>query len=513
MMPGQAPGQLGRERAGKLVQAQLCVEADAAGQERLSAASRRWFERGAPILGGDLWRELQARPVPPADVEYRWDGHSGDVWAESAVDYGRMGPPEWQCYGESAWDDLLKGAAGPSIVLNLTIYRLAELVADLLYPGFPRLSLSARYIDLRSYRWWGFKVQGTEDLLLGTPDRQETLLEFVRETAELRGVTYGEISFDNASHIDFSTSFEHNLDLYPWQTVAASKRTLRGYGWLTVVPPGVGSALGGVEGLRASGAFAQVDQLSNGTYWLLATRRFEHYDMPHAERVQQVLAPALPAGRPRPDRPYESPHLLALGDARPSKRAPKIDREEIFKNRIDPRYGSGHRTALAVRASTLHTRYPTALIWAAIDEDGPHLICWGAATDQVFVWQFMPEDDAYAGLDIITAAGTGLDEVASDPLSQGMQVTLGPPFEQLGLPRTESAGDPLAAAAVVTVFDAIPGLQIYHTDQGDQQTNRTAMQGDLRLLGSLREAVIASRGSVGTSPAAKTPPDGDVEGA
>ncbi len=97
------------------VQAQLTVQADAAGQDLLIAASRRWFERGAPTLGGDLWRELQARRVPPAEVEYRWDGRPGEVWAESSVDYARMSSPEWQCYGESAWNDLMSGTAGPSV--------------------------------------------------------------------------------------------------------------------------------------------------------------------------------------------------------------------------------------------------------------------------------------------------------------------------------------------------------------------------------------------------------------
>jgi hypothetical protein len=445
------------------------MEADRVGEEVLCRASRRWFEQGAPLLGGDLWHRLVQRPVPPGEVEFRWDGVAGEVWAECAVDYALMSGVEWWCYTAQGWQDLLAAAGGRSLIAAFTVYDLAEVVAGWRHPGFPRLSLSGRYVDLRSREWWGLKAQVSPQLVFDRAEREQRLLAFVREMAELCGPSSGEISFDNASHVDFATSIEHNLDLYPWHNVRESKRRLRGYSWLTIVAKRIGDRLGGVDALRASGAFAQVDRLGNGSYWLQATEYFADYDMDRAQRVQQVLQPVLPAGTPRADRSGESPHLLALSNARPGRRGPGRNRDEIFKNHIDPRYSSAHRTAVPLRMAALKDRYPHALIWGVIDgEAGAHLICWGAEPGQVWVWQLMPEDDPYAGMDIVRAPGEGLEEVATDPLSVGMRVGVGPAFADLGMPKEQTAADPLVLGSWVSVYDGVPGLQLYSSAEDGQ---------------------------------------------
>jgi hypothetical protein len=224
-----------------------------------------------------------------------------------------------------------------------------------------------------------------------------------------------------------------------------------------------------VDALRASGAFAQVDRLGNGSYWLQATECFADYDMDRAQRVQQVLRPALPAGTPRADRAGESPHLLALSNARPGRRGPGRNRDEIFKNHIDPRYSSAHRTAVRLRMAALKDRYPHALIWGVIDgEAGAHLICWGAEPGQVWVWQLMPEDDPFAGMDIVRAPGEGLEEVVTDPLSVGMRVGVGPAFADLGMPKEQTAADRVIPGRWVSVYDGVPGLQLYSSAEDGQ---------------------------------------------
>jgi hypothetical protein len=219
------------------------------------------------------------------------------------------------------------------------------------------------------------------------------------------------------------------------------------------------------------------------------------YGSEAAARVQQVLAPALPAGRPRPDLPGKLPHLLAPLDAHPDADAQPDDDYEPVKNRIDPRDSSAHATAVDLRMLALATRYPHALIWGANDgEDGPHLVCWNAEPGQVWVWQLMPEDDPYAGMDTALAPGTGLATVQADPLSAGMRVRLGPTFGELGQPTNQTAAGVRHRGDLITVFDGRAGLQLYYTDEDAADTDSFDVREQaVRVAVKLKEAVHAAR--------------------
>jgi hypothetical protein len=467
-----------------MIQAQLCVD-NAVGVAAIGAATRRWFVDGADQLGGELWRELLARPVPPADAEYRWEGAPGDVWAECGVDFGG-GRAEWEGFSEDGWRKFLEATDGPSIVLASTLYRLTELTEGRLHPGHPRLALCARSIDLTTGGFSGLKVQ------LSKVDDQ-ALLEYVRAAAAACPPLYGEISGDNGTYTDFTTSFEHATGRLPWQTVHTAARTLRGYSWLTIIDGRIGDRLGGVEALRGSGAFAEVDRFDHGAYWLLATPRLADYGPDEAVRVQRALAAALPPGRPRADLPGEAPHRLALVDAHPGRRPPPADHDDAFRNRLDPRDRPTHGCALAARVQTLRAAQPDRLIWATIGgEDGPHLICW--ADTEVWVWQCYPEDDLYAALDITRDLRPLLAAVAADPLTAGRPVRPGPRFEDLDLPFEETIVDRAdSPAAQVTVFDGRPGVQLYYSDGRPSAADRARERAAFTTLHEARRAVIAAR--------------------
>jgi hypothetical protein len=119
----------------------------------------------------------------------------------------------------------------------------------------------------------------------------------------------------------------------------------------------------------------------------------------------------------------------------------------------------------------LHRQYPAALIGQTTDLDGPDLACWGAEPGEVWIWRFLPEDDPYAAFEIPRALGRGWWIVRDDPLSAGMQVRLGPSFAELGLPADETGIDHLAGRQL-TVFDAVPGLQLYY---GEDRTTNPAL--------------------------------------
>jgi hypothetical protein len=147
------------------------------------------------------------------------------------------------------------------------------------------------------------------------------LLGLVRSVADICHPAYGEISFDNTALLDFATSYEHNVALYPWNAVRRATRNPRGYSWLTILAEPVGDRLGGEAALRDCGAFVEVARLAGGGYWLLATARLAGYDLAAAERVRKVLAPVLSNRRARPDEPGELQHLLSTAGTGPTTRS------------------------------------------------------------------------------------------------------------------------------------------------------------------------------------------------
>jgi hypothetical protein len=370
-----------------------------------------------------------------------------------------------------AWDELLDATAGPTVMLSFTCYQLADLVGDRLHPGHPRLSLSARYVDLSTGGWWGLKAQVSQSLV--DESGEAALLAQVRAAAEASNPSYGEISVDNSGHLDQATSLEQALGAFPWQTVRASRRTLRGYSWLTVVAQEIGDRLGGVDGLRATGAFVDVAALHNGGYWLLATPNLADYGPAQAEAARAALAPALPPAR---------------------RRAPS--RDDIFKNRYDVRDTVAHGAVLATRMSGLHERFPDALVWGVLDgEDGPHLVCWGAQPGQAWVWQVLPEDDDHAGMAIARPLEPLLAAVAADPLSAGLEVVAGPVFGSIGLPEVVDVADSaIGPAELITLFDGRPGLQLYYGADEPADDEACAALGEaVALAAKLRAAVSAAR--------------------
>lgn len=125
---------------------------------------------------------------------------------------------------------------------------------------------------------------------------QQALLEFVADFAELSRASFANITDDNSAS---RTALETFLPRLKSDGLVESPEVLRGYSWVTVVPPKVVERLGGVGALDSSGAFVEVRPLRYGGVVVRATDRFEQYDDGAMARVFRALAPALPSGRPR----------------------------------------------------------------------------------------------------------------------------------------------------------------------------------------------------------------------
>ncbi|WP_151770792.1 hypothetical protein [Streptomyces abyssomicinicus] len=109
--------------------------------------------------------------------------------------------------------------------------------------------------------------------------------------------------------VDEPITEEANLDAVLrrklWRSVAAARRQLRGYSWITVCPGELADKLGGVSYLQHSGAFHKVIPLSAGGVVLQASPTPAGYIDGVMRRVFDVLAPVLPGGTPwfEPARP------------------------------------------------------------------------------------------------------------------------------------------------------------------------------------------------------------------
>jgi hypothetical protein len=121
---------------------------------------------------------------------------------------------------------------------------------------------------------------------------------------EMRRLAVQQAALTNASFAavadDFAntkTALEYSAKLAMIEkTIPRSRERLRGYSWLTICPPGIAVRLGGAEGLRASGAFFDVEEISTGAVVLQATERFDDYREPQVIAVFEALAPVLIPG-------------------------------------------------------------------------------------------------------------------------------------------------------------------------------------------------------------------------
>jgi hypothetical protein len=105
------------------------------------------------------------------------------------------------------------------------------------------------------------------------------------------------------------------------------RKYLRGYSWLTIVPQELVERVGGVDGLRTSGAFFEVQPLAGGGIWLLATQDYRDFTDDALERVFRALAPILRPGKPiaLPQMHGKPPQRLVLQDAAEMAASPTRD--------------------------------------------------------------------------------------------------------------------------------------------------------------------------------------------
>jgi hypothetical protein len=295
------------------LQLQLTVERPADDAEAGSIL-RAWFTGAFEAMGGRLReRLLAAGPLPAYNLRGRRVdepfGRPGDLWAvvKTKVLGARGLRTKSGPFSEKAWNAFLGRLASPLSAAALS-------AATLDSGGFPHASPTLN-IDAATQEeapgWLYLNVTFGPDAF-DDPQFQQTTLAFVRSFADEWNPDYGEISYDRGSG---RTAYENVFWGDPRRTAVTSHDLLRGYAWLTLCPQEIGDRLGGAERLRASGAFAEVEGLTRGGYWLLATPDWRDFDQEAAERIFPVLAPVLRPGEPMPDNASNPPFFVSRRNA------------------------------------------------------------------------------------------------------------------------------------------------------------------------------------------------------
>lgn len=129
---------------------------------------------------------------------------------------------------------------------------------------------------------------GWEDYLFADPVREAAVVGFLERMVRQADADDAEVGFGYGV---LETCVERIT--YTWlpEALGQARDLLRGYSWLTMVPASLVPRVGGVAGLRASGAFVAVEELANGAVLLRATEHFWDYRDEQAARVFEVLRP------------------------------------------------------------------------------------------------------------------------------------------------------------------------------------------------------------------------------
>jgi hypothetical protein len=292
------------------------VNFQVADPEAFGLLAARWVLHGAQVLApGPLNEVLANESVPKGRVTSgKSCGPAGAKWGFVAITrYGKTGPRQTGKVideGSLAWaqKEAAKGVAGLALGLNV--------LDSSGMPGERIIRFEGQMVE-GSSTWCQVWFEAPETDLLG-PGRQAVWLEFLRGFCEDVNPSYGQVSYDYG--VRLVTALEA-VTGPPWTTsdraVVNSRDALRGYDWLTVCADELAAQLGGVEGLRGTGAFSEVERLGAGGVWLLATEQYEEYGGQHVEAVWRALAPVLLKGTPSRERAESSeyPFRLVFRDA------------------------------------------------------------------------------------------------------------------------------------------------------------------------------------------------------
>lgn len=278
--------------------------------DRFPELARGWFTGVLADVFPDLGAGLAAGPVlykrdpRDASVDVAW-GEPGAVHASMQIEKKADGPVgRWVQYTPQAWRRFLDGMSEHPYKAVIGISPLDGQGRPLTYEG--TVSVAVTRVP-QAPQWALFRFSAGANVA-DVSKAAGRWIAFARRQAETMPAVYGDIGLASPGY----TVLEYATATPPVKTIPRARSELRGYSWITLVPPELVGRLGGIGRLRESGAFHAVDELACGAAWLQATAEPGDYDDEAARRVFDVLAPVLIPGKARRP-PGRSQPPLAYG--------------------------------------------------------------------------------------------------------------------------------------------------------------------------------------------------------
>ena len=276
---------------------------------------RMWFEQAWDRLGGVFRDQLVAHPLLIDDILEPLNA------ARIYEVFPQIGLP-WCTlinYGGDYGRDVVAAHTMSSRSWNWFLHEVEADVHDMAYltggfiekeapgylgigPGWPDLRIASG-ISGRHVEQVRLGLSAHPDFLAGTAEEEAAVCSMLYDVAASSDPTYGEISVHNPGQGSSDSLLESSLGEIEFEVQRRNRSAhprdqLKGYSWVTVVPGALANRLGGVVGLRATGAFHAVEALPAGGVWIKATEQLADYNLEAAKKVFDVLRPVLMKGRP-----------------------------------------------------------------------------------------------------------------------------------------------------------------------------------------------------------------------
>jgi hypothetical protein len=254
--------------------AQVCLDPRDPG--RVARTSRLWLERGWDGLFGEVSRAVAAKDP---------DAAAGLIVCGTERD-----PIRAVRRTDARWAAALARIGENPVLVDTSV----NTVEKRLSYAATRLTVS-RVLDRNP--WVRLSTRAMLGRAFDPAVEYDRWVDFVAEVLDDADPAYAEVNKDFG--VEGSTDLDRALRRDPRRSAEQSRRFLRGYAWVTVVPQELVDRLGGMDAIEAAGAVSEVRPLSAGGVLLRATRTPEEYDGAAVERLFRLLVPVLPPGQPR----------------------------------------------------------------------------------------------------------------------------------------------------------------------------------------------------------------------
>jgi len=267
--------------------------------DALAAAGVPWLQDVLTEVFADLYDGLRVRPVvrdksrPRSDIDMPW-GQPGHVLGVLRTYQSRpMICGRDIIFSEKSWQRFLSRLRNYPHAVDVGINELDDRGLPV-HGGYAGFGLRRDFYLPEWYRFT-FGAMAADTRWPDMPETQDRWAKLVKRHAAAIGACAGGMTDDIGWTAETALQ-RATLRLSLADNSTDFRSVLRGYSWITIVPPEAAARLGGASALEASGAFCDVAELPNHAVWAQATPTINEFTTDKVRAVFETLAPELPPG-------------------------------------------------------------------------------------------------------------------------------------------------------------------------------------------------------------------------